>query len=44
MFRDRRVQIGLGVALFIAGSLLIKDAYDGSGRELPWMLRPFTWW
>lgn len=44
MFRNRKVQIGVGVGLFIAGSLLIKDAYDGQGVEMPWAFRPFSWW
>lgn len=44
LFRDRKVEIGLGVAAFIAGSLLIRDAYDGRGVDLPWFARPFSWW
>lgn len=41
---SRRAEIGAGVALFIAGSLLIRDAYDNRGRQVPFWARPFTWW
>lgn len=41
---NRRLEIAAGVALFVGGSLLIRDAYDNRGRELPRLLRPFSWW
>jgi hypothetical protein len=44
LLRSRQAQIGAGIALFVAGSLLIRDAYDGSGYQLPWFARPFSWW
>lgn len=33
-----------GLAAFVVGWLLLKDAYDDRGREQPRLLRPFTWW
>jgi hypothetical protein len=44
IIRSRKAEIALGVAAFLAGSLLIRDAYDGRGREMPWAFRPFSWW
>jgi len=44
LLRSRKAEIGLGIAAFVCGSLLIRDAYDGRGIELPWFARPFSWW
>lgn len=33
-----------GVAAFVLGWLLLKDAYDDRGRSQPAWMRPFTWW
>lgn len=41
---DRRLELILGAAGFIAGSLLIRDAYEGRGARMPALLRPFSWW
>lgn len=41
---DRRAEIALGAGLFLAGSLLIRDAYDKRNIDVPWWARPFTWW
>lgn len=41
---DRRLEAWLGVAAFVGGSLLIRDAYEGRGRDVPFWARPFTWW
>lgn len=41
---DRRLELILGAAGFIAGGLLIRDAYEGRGIEQPRILRPFSWW
>ena len=43
--RDPRLEVAAGLAAFVAGWALLKDAYDDRpGREQPWWLRPFTWW
>lgn len=36
---DRRTELLLGVALFIASSWLIYDAYEGRGRTRPFAAR-----
>jgi hypothetical protein len=36
--------IVLGVALFVAGSYCLYDAWEGRGAKTPRPLRPFTWW
>lgn len=33
---DRRIEILLGIILFMAGALLLYDAFDGRGRKIPW--------
>lgn len=42
--QNRHAEIAAGLAAFLAGSLLIRDAYDGRGIQLPWPFRPFSWW
>jgi len=44
LVQNRRAEIVLGVAAFVGGSLLIRDAYDKRGLDVPWWARPFTWW
>lgn len=34
--KDRRVEITLGIFLFLAGALLLYDAFDARGKKLPW--------
>jgi hypothetical protein len=34
--QNRAFEILLGVVLFMAGALLVYDAYDGRGKKLPW--------
>lgn len=34
--QDRKTEIFLGVFLFLAGALLLYDAFDARGRKLPW--------
>lgn len=34
----------VGLALFLLGSLILHDAYEGRGRKAPLLMRPFTWW
>ena len=35
--QDRSVELGLGIALFIAGAWLIRDAYEGRGKSRPFV-------
>lgn len=37
--RDRNTELAAGVALFIAASWLIWDAYEGRGRSRPFVAR-----
>ena len=41
---DRRTEIVLGLLAFAGGALLLRDAYDNRGREVPLWARPFTFW
>lgn len=34
--KNRKTEIFLGIVLFMAGALLIWDAFDGRGRKVPW--------
>ena len=46
LLRSRKAEIVLGVGLFVAGSLLLRDAWEGrrGPGSTPWPLRPFSWW
>ncbi len=37
-----RTEAALGWALLAAGGLLLHDAYERRGRNVPWWGRPFT--
>jgi hypothetical protein len=37
--KDPRTEIGLGIALFLASTYLIYDAYEGRGRKRPFLAR-----
>jgi hypothetical protein len=39
-----QIEAATGVGLFLAGWMLLHDAYDTRGHEQPRWLRPFTWW
>ncbi len=43
-FRNQRTAVLVGVVLFVAGSWALHDAWDGRGREVPPIFRPFTGW
>jgi hypothetical protein len=43
-FRSQTAAIVTGVALFLAGSYCLYDAWEGRGRHTPRVFRPFTWW
>lgn len=34
--QDRKLEIIVGIILFMIGSLLLWDAFDGRGRKMPW--------
>jgi hypothetical protein len=34
--RDRKTEIVLGLVLFVVGSFLLWDAFDGRGKNMPW--------
>jgi hypothetical protein len=34
--QNRMLEILIGIVLFMAGALLVYDAYDGRGKKLPW--------
>jgi hypothetical protein len=33
---NRKAEILIGLALFLLGSLLMYDAFDGRGKKVPW--------
>jgi len=33
---NRKVEIILGVILFLVGALLLYDAFDARGKKMPW--------
>lgn len=33
--QDRTTELALGIALFLAGAWLIRDAYEGRGKQRP---------
>jgi hypothetical protein len=44
LFRDQKSAVIVGLVLFVAGAIVLHDAYEGRGRATPLILRPFTWW
>lgn len=36
LIKDQKVEITFGILLFIAGMLLLWDAFDGRGKNMPW--------
>jgi hypothetical protein len=39
LLQDRRAEIALGVALYVAASWLVWDAYEGRGKPRPFGAR-----
>lgn len=39
--RDKRAAVLLGLALFVAGVVVLWDAYERRGGRAPWPLRAF---
>jgi hypothetical protein len=44
LVRDKTSAIIIGVALFVAGSWFLYDAWERRGQRTPRIARPFTWW
>lgn len=44
LFRSAQTSVAVGVALFLAGSYCLWDAWEGRGGTTPRIARPFTWW
>jgi hypothetical protein len=44
LIRDQATAVFVGVALFLAGSFCLYDAFERRGGATPRVLRPFTWW
>jgi hypothetical protein len=42
--KDRKLEIFVGVILFLVGALLVWDAFDGRGKNLPWPLGAIAPW
>lgn len=42
--QDQTTAVVLGLGCFVAGWVLLHDAWDGRGANQPWWARPFTWW
>lgn len=41
---NRQAEVWLGLAAFAGGALLLWDAYDRRGIDVPRWARPFTFW
>jgi hypothetical protein len=41
---NQRAEVAAGIGLFLAGAVLLHDAYDGRGADQPKLLRPFSFW
>lgn len=39
LVRDRQVALYGGLALTLAGALLLRDAWEGRGRARPWAMK-----
>lgn len=44
LFKDKNVAVGVGVALFLAGSFCLYDAWERRGGHTPLVARWATWW
>lgn len=42
--KDRKVEIFVGVVLFLIGSLLMFDAFDSRGKKMPWPMGALAPW
>lgn len=44
LIAHQRTGVGLGVALVVAGFIVLHDAYDGHGQKKPLLFGPFLPW
>lgn len=44
LIRSQATAIAAGLGLYLAGSYVLWDAFEGRGAKAPLILRPFTWW
>jgi hypothetical protein len=44
LIASQRTEKAAGIGLFILGAVLLRDAYDNRGQDVPWWARPFTFW
>jgi hypothetical protein len=44
LIQDRKIELLLAVILFVCGSLLLYDAFDARGKDVPWPLNKLTPW
>jgi hypothetical protein len=42
--QDRKTEIILGIVLFMAGALLLFDAFDARGKKMPWPMGAVAPW
>lgn len=44
LVQNRNVAMWGGLGLFLAGAVLLHDAFEGRGRDTPLWARAFTFW
>lgn len=44
LIRDRQLEVLAGLGALVLGAILLRDAYEGRGRDQPKLLRPFSFW
>ena len=44
LIKDRKIEIFLGVILFLVGALLLYDAFDSRGKKMPWPVSALAPW
>lgn len=42
--QNRKAEITIGIILFLVGALLVYDAFDARGKNLPWPLGAIAPW
>lgn len=42
--KNRKLEILIGVIVFLIGALLVYDAFDGRGKKLPWPMGAIAPW
>ena len=44
LFRSQTAAAIVGLSAFVVGWIALHDAWEGRGKDMPRILRPFTWW